>query len=80
LQLLCDAESMIKSMRNQKHQCQSVSKQGSKKSVKKYDPQQPQARDEGPRLIPLGSSKSEHPFQHYLDLADIALNNRKKTS
>jgi len=75
---------MIKSIRNQKHKRQSASKQNSKKpvkkSVKKYDPQQPQARDEGPRLIPLGSSKSEHPFQHYLDLADVALNNRKKTS
>jgi len=71
---------MIKSMRNQKHKRQDASKQSSKKSVKKYDPQQPQARDEGPRLIPLGSSKSEHPFQHYLDLADVALNNRKKPS
>lgn len=48
----------------------------SKAAVKKYDPHQPQARDEGPRLIPLGPVKPEYPFQHYLDLADVALNEK----
>ena len=48
----------------------------SKSAVKKYDPHQPQARDEGPRLIPLGPVKPEYPFQHYLDLADVALNEK----
>jgi hypothetical protein len=64
-------------MRGQKRKRQNTSKTG-KKAVKKYAPQQPQARDEGPRLIPLGTSTAEHPFQHYLDLADVALNNNKK--
>jgi hypothetical protein len=70
---------MIHSTRGRKHPRQDASKRN-KKTVKKYDPQQPQARDEGPRLIPLGTSKAEHPFQHYLDLADVALSNKKRTS
>lgn len=47
-----------------------------KSAVTKYDPHEPQARDEGPRLIPLGPVKPEYPFQHYLDLADVALNEK----
>lgn len=36
-------------------------------------PEQPAARDEGPRLIPLDISKEPSRLEHYLDLADAAL-------
>lgn len=37
------------------------------------------ARDEGPRLIPLGeNSKDPSRLEHYLDLADIALGSKHR--
>ena len=44
-------------------------------SVRKLSPEQPAARDEGPRLIPLGPNKdaSLGRIEHYLELADRAL-------
>jgi len=43
--------------------------------VRKLSPEQPAARDEGPRLIPLGPAKDAGlgRIEHYLDLADKAL-------
>lgn len=45
--------------------------------VKIARPEQPEARDEGPRLIPLPDAdpNREHTgkLQHYINLADIAL-------
>jgi len=67
---------MINSRRGHKRKRQHTPKPVGE-AVKKYDSQQPQARDEGPRLIPLSPARKDHPFQNYLDLADIALNNKK---
>ncbi len=42
--------------------------------VKRLPPTAPSARDEGPRLLPLGDRISEPSrLEHYLDLADAAL-------
>lgn len=43
--------------------------------VRKLSPEQPAARDEGPRLIPLGPGKDAGVgrIEHYLELADKAL-------
>jgi hypothetical protein len=68
---------MINSRRARKRKRQHAPKPAAGEVVSKFDSQQPQARDEGPRLIPLSPSKRDHPFQSYLDLADIALNNKK---
>lgn len=42
--------------------------------LKPIPPNEPAARDEGPRLIPLDDrSKEPSRLEHYLDLADTAL-------
>lgn len=44
--------------------------------VKVLRPYKEEARDEGPRLIPLGTPRHEMPsekIEHYMKLADIAL-------
>jgi len=44
------------------------------RKVKRLPPTAPSARDEGPRLLPLGERVSEpSKLEHYLDLADAAL-------
>jgi hypothetical protein len=51
------------------------------RKVKRLPPTAPQARDEGPRLLPLGDRVSEpSKLEHYLDLADAALGLRADTS
>jgi hypothetical protein len=46
----------------------------SRKKVKRIPPTAESARDEGPRLLPLGDRISEpSKLEHYLDLADAAL-------
>ena len=50
-----------------------------KTTVKRLPPTAPAARDEGPRLLPLGEpTKEPSRLEHYLDLADAALGLRKK--
>src|SRR5207245_11006996 len=50
-----------------------------KTTVKRLPPTAPAARDEGPRLLPLGvHPKEPSRLEHYLDLADAALGLRKK--
>ena len=45
-----------------------------RQTLKPIPPTEPAARDEGPRLIPLGDhSKEPSRLEHYLDLADTAL-------
>ena len=40
-------------------------------------PEQKEARDEGPRLLPLEDAKpSDSRLQHYIKLADVALKHR----
>src|ERR1700740_1781412 len=48
------------------------------RTVRKLSPEQPAARDEGPRLIPLGPAKDAGlgRIEHYLDLADQALGHK----
>ncbi len=42
--------------------------------LKRLPPTSPSARDEGPRLLPLGDRGAEpSKLDHYLDLADAAL-------
>src|SRR2546423_6339440 len=42
--------------------------------VQRFTPGDEEARDEGPRLIPLSPMRFEHPkVEHYLALADSAL-------
>ena len=55
-----------------------------KHPVLKLPPDEPAARDEGPRLIPFPADLKlglDHPprVKHYLDLAEKALQERKKT-
>lgn len=45
--------------------------------VTRLSPEKAAARDEGPRLIPLGPKKEQTPFQHYLELADAVLSPKK---
>jgi hypothetical protein len=46
----------------------------SARKLNRIPPTEPAARDEGPRLIPLGQpSKEPSRLEHYLDLADTAL-------
>jgi hypothetical protein len=57
--------------------------QGEKKRIKKrvelLPPTDDAARDEGPRLIPLGERTREPSrLEHYLDLADRALSLKKR--
>jgi hypothetical protein len=50
-----------------------------KKSVELLPPSDEAARDEGPRLIPLGDRAREPSrLEHYLDLADRALILKKR--
>ena len=48
-----------------------------KQAVKIVRPEQPESRDEGPRLLPLKEASSDDmhtaKLQHYIKLADIAL-------
>ncbi len=53
-------------------------KANSEQRVKAIPPSSQEARDEGPRLIPLRSLPEEPRVQRYLELADAALG--KKTS
>ena len=50
----------------------------------KLSPEDPAARDEGPRLIPLKERRRQprsfEPNARYLELADIAIRKRKKVS
>ena len=46
------------------------------KAAQKYHPSTSQARDEGPRLIPLPSTEKHPKIERYLTLADIALKKR----
>ena len=47
--------------------------------VKKLPSTAPAARDEGPRLLPLGEAPKEPSrLEHYLDLADAALGVKNK--
>jgi hypothetical protein len=49
-------------------------KKASKKRLERLPPTSEEARDEGPRLIPLGDrAKDPSRLEHYLDLADKAL-------
>jgi hypothetical protein len=48
--------------------------------VKRIPPTAESARDEGPRLLPLGDRISEpSKLEHYLDLADAALGLKDET-
>jgi hypothetical protein len=52
-----------------------------KRAVTVIRPNRPEARDEGPRLLPLPEDKHEHQnskLQHYMNLADQALGTKKK--
>ncbi|MBV8050673.1 MAG: hypothetical protein JOZ80_05760 [Acidobacteriaceae bacterium] len=50
-----------------------------RKRVKRIPPTAESARDEGPRLLPLGDRVSEpSKLEHYLDLADAALGLRSE--
>ena len=49
------------------------------RKVKKLPSTAPAARDEGPRLLPLGQAPKEPSrLEHYLDLADAALGAKNK--
>jgi hypothetical protein len=49
------------------------------RKVKKLPSTAPAARDEGPRLLPLGEAPKEPSrLEHYLDLADAALGAKNK--
>jgi len=54
-----------------------------KQTVKIIRPHEPAARDEGPRLIPFDDEdhNEQHTakLQHYVNLADIALKNSRRT-
>ncbi len=45
----------------------------SRPTVTKLPPNEPAARDEGPRLLPLDIRSEVPALDHYLELADIAL-------
>jgi hypothetical protein len=46
--------------------------------IKALPPSDAAARDEGPRLIPLGQVRETTGLEHYLALADVALGQKKK--
>jgi hypothetical protein len=50
----------------------------SKPRIKPLPPTAAEARDEGPRLIPLGPVRESTGLEHYLALADVALGLKKK--
>jgi hypothetical protein len=41
--------------------------------VQKFAPERPEARDEGPRLLPLKGANARLAFGRAVDLADVAL-------
>jgi hypothetical protein len=49
-----------------------------KRAVKVIRPNKPEARDEGPRLLPLREKveTQDTKLQHYMKLADLALSKR----
>lgn len=55
-----------------------------KKSVERVSPAMPEARDEGPRLIPLDEgteqphARTDSAMEKYLKLADAALASKKR--
>ena len=56
-----------------------VERKRMKKRVELLPPSDDAARDEGPRLIPLGERTREPSrLEHYLDLADRALSLKKR--
>ena len=56
-----------------------VERKRTKKRVELLPPTDDAARDEGPRLIPLGDRAREPSrLEHYLDLADRALSLKKR--
>ncbi len=63
--------------RSQKSRKTSTQRAPNRPRVTKYSPEKAEARDEGPRLIPLPSRREEHPMQYYVDLGDQALGLRK---
>jgi hypothetical protein len=52
-----------------------------KSNLKRLTPNEPAARDEGPRLLPL-SERTKEPsrLEHYLDLADSALGKKAENN
>ncbi len=54
-------------------------KKASRGRVKLIPPSSREARDEGPRLIPLGPVQEEPRVQRYLELADAALTGARKS-
>ncbi len=42
-------------------------------NVKRVSPNKPEARDEGPRLIPLGNEYQDAKTEYYLRLSNLAL-------
>jgi hypothetical protein len=62
-----------------KKSAKTKSKKSAGRKVKKLPSTAPAARDEGPRLIPLGEAPKEPSrLEHYLDLADAALGSKDK--
>jgi hypothetical protein len=57
-------------------------KRDSKKSarVTRLSPEKAAARDEGPRLIPLGPKKEQTPFQHYLGAGGRSAHSQKRAA
>jgi hypothetical protein len=51
-------------------------------TLRKVQPSAPEARDEGPRLLPLDGKKPslEEYSRRYLELADVALDGHKASS
>jgi hypothetical protein len=56
---------------------------GKPNPAQKISPEDPAARDEGPRLIPLRERRTKPrplaPDERYLELADIAIYHKKKS-
>jgi hypothetical protein len=51
-----------------------------RKPARKLSPDSPEARDEGPRLIPLDLKTADHTWGQYaLELADVALGHKTKS-
>ncbi len=42
-------------------------------NVKRVSPNKPEARDEGPRLLPLGKEYHDAKMEYYLRLSNVAL-------
>ena len=56
-----------------------IEKKRARKRVELLPPSDDAARDEGPRLIPLGDrSREPSRLEHYLDLADRALSLKRR--